>query len=151
MISIPFRFLGHGGISALPPGRPVISVVFCDGFSADDDALELLSNLDDWRHQPALIDTSASYSMISRSLAERLRLQANPKLKVIGSASSSDGPRDLVSVRLYLTDCRRFLTTEAVVADLDPGEAMRIGMNVISEASLTLDYINGRFELLFPS
>lgn len=147
---IPIRFQSSNGISDLPPGRPVIQVIFFQGFKYVSGKKALVGYEEEWRHQYALIDTGADHTVISRDLAERLELKPKADFKIVNHGIHSSAESEVVLPNIFLPDCKLVLDTDAVVADMMQDVSILIGMNVISKGKLTLDFNghNYRFEYI---
>lgn len=139
-IIIPIRFQSSNGVSDAPPGRPVIPVILFQGFKDVSGKKALVGHEDEWRHQYALIDTGADHTVISRDLAERLELKPKAGFKVMNHGVHSSAESEVVLPNIFLPDCNLTLDTDAVVADMSQGASILIGMNVISQGKLTLDF-----------
>lgn len=144
----PIRFLREEGVYNVPPGIPVIRVMFFKSRVEHEGQVTWSVMSEDWRKIWALVDTGAEQSVIDTSFALRLGLVPHVGRNILAQGVNGTSVEQVFDFKVLFIEGLTELTTEAISSPLvEHGSAcpLIIGMSTICQGRLVMDFREAEF------
>ncbi|WES67205.1 retropepsin-like aspartic protease [Superficieibacter sp. HKU1] len=151
-INIPVYFMTDDGEISLTPVHKAVPVIPITFTAADKDNLNTAPNPEKHKYTMVLLDTGATGCFIDESFADDLDMPVIKEINVLGATSTIKST--VRATVMCFTDDGRLFRQEVSTAPLSANGRKFLaafGMEFLEHCSLTLDFENNKFELLFNS